>query len=470
MPLIQPVILSGGSGHRLWPMSRALHPKQFLPLATERPMLAETALRLAKPQLFSPPLLIANVEHRFVVAEQLRKVQIAPTAIVLEPVGRNTAAAVAIAVLQAPQPETLLLIAPSDAVVRDDAVFHHAVAVGRDSAAAGRIVTFGITPTHAETAYGYIKMAGEGELIAHPVERFVEKPDAERAASYLAEGGYVWNSGMFLFRADVMRAELERLQPELMEKAAAALAAAASDLDFIRLDEAAFGACPDLPIDVAVMEKTTLGSVVPVSMGWSDVGSWGALWDVSPRDPNGNVLLGDVIVQNVSNSYVRSTDGRLVAATGIEDMIVVATDDAVFLCPRERSQDVRLLVQELKARKRREAVQHTVIYRPWGSYQTVDEGERFQVKRLIVKPGAKLSSQMHHHRAEHWIVVRGTAKVTRNDAESLVFENESIYLPIGTKHRLENPGKIDLHLIEVQSGAYLGEDDIVRFEDVYGRG
>jgi mannose-1-phosphate guanylyltransferase/mannose-6-phosphate isomerase len=470
MAVIQPVILSGGSGQRLWPMSRAVYPKQFLPLVTARPMLAETALRLVDGDLFSAPLLIANEEHRFVVAEQLRQAGVAPAAIVIEPVGRNTAAAVATAVLLADAPDQLLLIAPSDAVIRDVETFHRAVAVGRAAALAGRIVTFGITPTRAETAYGYIKHPGTAELAAAAVERFVEKPDLATATRYLADGGYAWNSGMFLFRADVMRAELERLQPALLAQVAEAIGRAARDLDFLRLERAAFAACPDLPIDVAVMEQTTLASVVPVSMGWSDVGSWDALWEVSEQDTNGVAAIGDVLALDSRNSYLRSADGRLVAAVGVEDLVVIATDDAVFVCPRARSQDVKLVVADLKARGRPEALGHTKVYRPWGSYQTVDLGERFQVKRLEVKPGAKLSSQMHHHRAEHWIVVHGTAKVTRDDEELLVFENQSIYLPMGTRHRLENPGKVPLHLIEVQSGSYLGEDDIVRFDDVYGRG
>jgi mannose-1-phosphate guanylyltransferase/mannose-6-phosphate isomerase len=469
MSVIQPVILSGGSGHRLWPMSRAVFPKQFLPLASDRPMLAETALRLGEPALFGPPVMIANEEHRFVVAEQLRVIGVVPAAIVLEPIGRNTAAAVATAVLRAEDPAALLLVAPSDAVIRDVAAFHQAVRVGREAALGGRIVTFGITPTRPETAYGYIKQAGRGEMVAHPVERFVEKPDLARAEAYLAEGGYAWNSGMFLFRADVMRAELERFQPQLLVQVQAALDQAAADLDFVRLDRAAFAACPDLPIDVAVMEHTSLASVVPVSMGWSDVGSWGALWEVSERDGDGNVLIGDTLALDVRDSYLRSSDGRLLAAVGVEGLVVVVTDDAVFVCPRERSQDVKLMVAQLKAANRPEAIGHTKVYRPWGSYQTVDHGDRFQVKRLVVKPGAKLSAQMHHHRAEHWIVVHGTAKVTRDAEELLVFENQSIYLPMGVRHRLENPGKVPLHLIEVQSGSYLGEDDIVRFEDVYGR-
>lgn len=470
---ILPVLLSGGSGARLWPMSRAAFPKQLLPLTGQRPMLAETALRLSDPTLFAPPLVICNAEHRFIVAEQLRDAGITPHAVALEPIGRNTAPAAAAAALIAArtQPDAILLLAPSDAVIRDVPGFLTGARAGLAAAAAGRLVTFGVTPTAPETAYGYIKMGAslaEAPGVA-AVERFVEKPNAAVAAGYLAEGNYVWNSGMFLFRADVLLAEMTRLCPEILTAVQAALDAAAEDLDFLRLDPVAFAACPSDSIDYAVMERTDRAAVCPIDVGWSDVGSWAALWDVTEKDADGNAQIGDVAALECRGSYLR-TDGVLVAALGLTDMVVVAADDVVLVAPKERSQDVKLLVDKLKAAGRVQVTAHRKCYRPWGWYQGVDSGERFQVKRIMVKPGAKLSMQMHHHRAEHWVVVQGAAKVTRGSDEVLVFENQSIFIPQGEKHRLENPGKLPLHLIEVQSGPYLGEDDIVRFEDVYGRG
>jgi mannose-1-phosphate guanylyltransferase/mannose-6-phosphate isomerase len=475
--LITPVVLSGGSGTRLWPMSRTLFPKQLLALASADSLLIDTARRVQAPALFGPPVLVCNQEHRFIVAEQLRQAELARRAIVLEPVGRNTAPAAAVAALIVAQdaPDGVMLVAPSDHIVGDVAAFRRAVAAGAEAARGGALVTFGITPSHAETGYGYIRFDAKAKKKANgaacvPVAEFVEKPDHATAEAYLKHGGYVWNSGMFLFRADRYLAELERFHPAIVAACRRAVAEAETDLDFLRLGAAAFAGCPAESIDYAVMEKTDQAMVVPVAMGWNDVGSWGALWDIGAKDADGNVVVGDAIVENVHNSYVRSDDGKLVAVVGLDDIVLVVTDDAVLAASRARAQDVKLVVERLKRSNRPEADVHTTVYRPWGSYQGVDAGQRFQVKRLVVKPGAKLSAQMHHHRAEHWVVVHGTAKVLRGEDTVLLSENQSIYIPIGTVHRLENPGKVPLHLIEVQSGSYLGEDDIVRFQDDYGRG
>ena len=470
--LITPVLLSGGSGTRLWPMSRALYPKQLLPLAAAESMLVMTARRMGDPERYGPPIVICNDAHRFIVAEQLRQLKLEPRAIVLEPVGRNTgpAAAIAALILAAEQREALLLLASSDGVVRDEAAFGAAVAAGAAAARAGDIVTFGVTPDRPETGYGYIRLGAEQAAKGvFRVDRFVEKPDRSTAERYLAEGGHVWNSGIFLARADRLIEELESHAPTILAAARTALARSKRDLDFIRLDEAAFAASPALSIDYAVMEKTRRAAVVPVDLGWSDVGSWAALWDIGSKDASGNVVIGDAVLEDVSGSYIRADD-RLVAAIGVADVVLVVTDDAVLLVARDRAGEVGKLVAKLKEAGRSETELHSTVYRPWGSYQGIDEGDRFQVKRLIVKPGGRLSSQLHHHRAEHWVVVHGTAKVTRGSEELMVYENESVYIPIGTRHRLENPGKVPLHLIEVQSGSYLGEDDIVRFDDDYGRG
>ncbi|MGA6182675.1 MULTISPECIES: mannose-1-phosphate guanylyltransferase/mannose-6-phosphate isomerase [Stenotrophomonas] len=463
---ILPVILSGGSGTRLWPLSREAYPKQFLPLVGDVTMLQATWNRVAA-IAGRAPIVVANQEHRFMAAEQLRECSVVPQALILEPIGRNTAPAIAIAALQALAggEDALLLVLPSDHVVRNDAAFHAAVKQAAVAADAGKLVTFGIVPTAPETGYGYIKAhAGEG---VRGVDRFVEKPNLETAQQYVSSGEYYWNSGMFLFKASRYLQELEALQPAMLAACRAALDKASRDSDFIRLDAEAFAASPNDSIDYAVMEKTADAAVVPLDAGWNDVGSWSALWDVSDKDADGNACHGDVIALDCRNSYAYGT--RLIAMVGLEDVVVVETDDAVFVGHKDRVQDVKEIVGQIKRDGRSEAAAHRKVYRPWGAYDSIDNGARFQVKRITVKPGATLSLQMHHHRAEHWIVVSGTAEVTRGDEVILLTENQSTYIPLGVTHRLKNPGKLPLELIEVQSGSYLGEDDIVRFEDQYGR-
>lgn len=466
MAQLQPVLLSGGSGTRLWPLSREAYPKQFLPLAGDDTMVQATWRRVEALADLAP-IVVANEEHRFLVAEQLRQVGAPVPAILLEPVGRNTAPAIAAAALQAMAggADPLLLVLPSDHVVRDVAGFQRAVREASSAAEAGALVTFGVVPDAPETGFGYIQAeAGDG---LRQVLRFVEKPDAATARSYLDAGGYYWNSGMFLFRASRYLEELARFRPDIVDAVRAAHAAARHDGDFVRLDKDAFSACPSDSIDYAVMEKTADAMVLPVDIGWNDVGSWSALWDVAERDADGNAHHGDVIAVDSRNSYAYAQ--RLVALVGLDDIVVVETDDAVLVARKDKVQEVKQVVARLKQEQRSQAVLHREVHRPWGSYDSVDNGGRHQVKRIKVKPGAALSLQMHHHRAEHWIVVSGTAKVTRGDETLLLSENESTYIPLGVKHRLENPGKVPLELIEVQSGSYLGEDDIVRFEDVYGR-
>ncbi len=470
--MIHPVILSGGSGTRLWPMSRTLYPKQILSLVGDHSLLQQAVLRIDGIPDFAAPLIVANEEHRFIIAEQLREIGLAPQKLLLEPMGRNTAPAACVSALSLieEEPEALMLVMPSDHVIEDRGAFLTAVAHAAEAARSGRLVTFGIHPEKPETGFGYIERGAalSGAEGAFTVARFVEKPDAPTAERYVASGNFFWNSGIFLFPAALYLSELERLRPEMLTACREALAAARRDDDFVRLDKVAFAGCPSDSIDYAVMEHTERAAVVPVSMGWSDLGSWDALWELANKDIAGNALSGNVIAEDSTNCYLRSEAG-LVAALGVENLVVVATDDAVMLAPRDRAQDVRRLVARLTAEKRAEAETLPRVHRPWGSYETLHHGHRVQVKHIVVKPGGKLSLQMHHHRAEHWVVVQGTARIRRGDEEVMLTEDQSTYIPLGTAHRLENPGKIPLHLIEVQSGAYLGEDDIVRFEDHYGR-
>ena len=470
--MIVPVILSGGSGTRLWPLSRELYPKQLLPLLGEETMLQSTLQRLAGIEGLAPPIVVCNEEHRFLVAEQLREIGVTPAAILLEPAGRNTAPAVALAAAAALQEreqgaDPVLLVLPADHVIRDADAFRAAVLAGAKLAEEGKLVTFGVVPDRPETGYGYIRAPARNGAAA-AVQQFVEKPDLALAQEYLSSGDYLWNSGMFMFRAGRYIEELRTHRPEIVSHCVAAIAGARTDLDFTRVDREAFEACPSDSIDYAVMENTAHAWVVPLDAGWSDVGSWASLHDACEADADGNVAVGDVLLEDTRHCYLYA-ESRLVAAVGLADCVVVETKDAILVAPRDRVQDVKKLVDRLKAEGRYETALHRQVFRPWGSYDSVDNGDRFQVKRIVVNPGAQLSLQMHHHRAEHWIVVQGTARVTRGDEVFLMGENESTFIPMGTTHRLENPGKVPLHLIEVQSGSYLGEDDIVRFEDTYGR-
>lgn len=470
---IYPVILSGGSGTRLWPMSREHYPKQLLPLCSDQSMLQDTAARVRDAERFAAPLLVCNQEHRFIIAEQVRQIGLAPRAIMLEPVARNTAAAAAVAALTLTEtdPDALLLLLPADHLIRDQDAFLAAVDTAAAVAADGRLVTFGIVPRAPETGYGYIRRgtAIAGHAASSAVAAFVEKPSRAVAEKFLATGDYLWNSGMFLFPAGLFLAELERFEPTVLAAARAAITAGSRDLDFFRLDKEAFATAPSTSIDYAVMERTAVAAVVAADMGWTDVGAWSALWEVGQRDADGNVSHGDVLMHDTRNSYVRSESDAVVAVVGLDDTVVVATDDAILVASRDRVQDVKLLVERLKRDGRTEPLTHRKVHRPWGFYQSVHHGDRFQVKRLTVTPGARLSLQKHYHRAEHWVVVNGTALVTRDDEQILLRENESVYIPLGAVHRLENPGKVPLNLIEVQSGSYLGEDDIVRIDDTYGR-
>ncbi|WAJ38966.1 mannose-1-phosphate guanylyltransferase/mannose-6-phosphate isomerase [Pseudomonas sp. GOM7] len=467
-----PLILSGGSGSRLWPLSRKLYPKQFLPLTGSATMLQQTLQRLA-PEGMHKPIVVCNEEHRFIVNEQLAAIGCEAHSILLEPFGRNTAPAVAIAAMHllASGRDELLLVLPADHVIEDRAVFHQALEVARKAAEQGEMVLFGVPAERAETGYGYIKTSPMGDELPDgvlPVERFVEKPDLATAQSFVAQGDYFWNSGMFLFRCSRYLEELQRHDPDIYDTCQLALSRSKSDLQFIRIDPSSFACCPDNSIDYAVMEKTERACVVPLAAGWSDVGSWSALWDVRNKDANGNSLSGDVLVHD-SHDCLAHSQSKLVTLVGLQDVVVVETKDAVMVAQKDRVQDVKQLVNAMTREGRSEALNHCQVYRPWGSYDSIDNGNRFQVKRIVVKPGAQLSLQKHHHRAEHWIVVSGTARVTCDDKTFLLWENQSTYIPIAAVHRLANPGKIPLEIIEVQSGGYLGEDDIERFEDVYGR-
>ena len=468
---IVPVILSGGSGTRLWPVSRESFPKQLWPLVSERTMIQETAVRALGPG-FRPPIVVCNQEHRFLIAEQLRQAGIAGARILLEPVGRNSAPAIAAAALLVAEddPDSVLWMMAADAAIADVPALHKALAIAAQVARTGRIVTFGMRPTAPETGYGYIET---GEPLADgpgafTVAKFLEKPGQVTAQRLVADGRHLWNSGMFVFTARTLLQELETHAPDVLPAVRSAVAGRRSDLDFIRLDEAAFAACPSISLDYAVAERSSRTAVVPADIGWSDVGSWNALWELGDKDANGNVVIGDAVLEGTENCYVRS-DTMLVATVGLKDTVLVVTNDAVLAMHRDHAQDVKAIVERLKAAGRSQAVAHNRTYRPWGFYESLLQGDRFQVKRIVVSPGRQLSLQSHFHRAEHWVVVNGTARITRDQETLILRENESVYLPLGCVHRLENPGRIPLTLIEVQSGAYLGEDDIVRLEDTYGR-
>ena len=470
--MIIPVILAGGSGTRLWPLSRQLYPKQLIDIYNEKTMLQNTLLRLEGLETTGSPIIVCNEDHRFMAAEQLRSIQIDPLAIILEPVGRNTAPAIALAALQAMEDEKdpILLVLPADHVIEEVIEFHNAIKAGHDFAQKNNLITFGIIPDSPETGYGYIK---KGDLLesgtgACKIEEFVEKPDLETAKKLFDSGSYCWNSGMFMFKASVIIKELEKHAPDIMMPCKGLIEAGVQDLDFFRLSLEGFKDIPSDSIDYAVMEKTSKGIVVPFKAGWNDLGSFDALWQAGKKDENLNVIKGDVVTHDVKSSYI-SSESSLIAAVGVEKFVIVETKDAILVSPRDQVQDVKKIVKQLKDQTRNEVVSHRKVYRPWGSYETVDFGHRFQVKRITVKPGAKLSLQKHFHRAEHWTVVSGAATITKGEEQMLLKEDESTYIPLGTLHRLENPGKIPLELIEVQSGSYLGEDDIVRFDDVYGR-
>ena len=465
---MKPVVLVGGTGSRLWPKSRAALPKQFLPITSSGSMLQDTITRLDDIET-EAPIFICNESHRFLLAEQLREKEIAHGGILLEPVGRYTVPAIALAALHATQngEDPTLLVLAADHLIKNADAFHQAIKKAEQLAENGHLVIFGIVPSEPHTGYGYIK-SGEALSAGYVVDKFVEKPNIGTAQEYVESGKYFWNSGMFVFKANRYLAELEKYAPDILLACKQSIATESSDLDFIRIDSEVFGGCPDDSIDYAVMEKTDKAAMVALDAGWSDVGSWSSLWEASSKDENGNVTVGDTLLENTHNSYVNS-EGKFVAVIELDDVIVVETKDAVMVANKDKAQNIKNVVTTLKQEKRPEFQFHREVFRPWGSYDSIDSGKRFQVKRVTVKPQEKLSVQMHHHRAEHWIVVSGTASVTINDETKLVTENQSVYIPIGAVHSLENPGKIPLELIEVQSGAYLGEDDIVRFSDKYGR-
>ena len=469
--VIIPVILSGGSGTRLWPLSRRMHPKQLLPLVNDTTMLQNTITRLTGSPDIDHVMVICNDDYRFMVAEQVKETDIPSNEIILEPVGRNTAPAIALAAFNAIRngDDPVLLVLPADHVIADVETFQSALLLGKQASEAGKLVTFGIVPDGPETGFGYIKAQAENnEEAVYHVDKFVEKPDADTAAEYIADGHYYWNSGMFMFQASTYLDALNQHAPAIYQATEAALEAADRDTDFVRVGRDLFERCPSDSIDYAVMEKVDNAVVIPVDIGWSDVGSWSALHDVGDVDDQGNTLIGDVKSGLTSNSYVRANN-RLVVTLGVDNMVVVDTDDALLVASRDHVQDIKTIVEQLSAENRQEVDLHKCVYRPWGHYQGIDDGTHYQVKRITVSPGAAISLQLHHHRSEHWIVVSGTAKVTRGDEVFIISENQSTYIPLGEKHRLENIGKIPLKLIEVQTGSYLGEDDIVRFEDIYGR-
>ena len=467
-----PVVLSGGVGSRLWPLSRGMYPKQLLPITDpELSLLQQTVLRTRAAGDFCAPIVVCNEEHRFIVGEQLAQVDASNASVILEPEGRNTAAAIALAALHAASidPESVLLVMPADHVILQEDKFLAAVDLAMNSASNGKLTTFGVVPTSPETGYGYIKRGTSLSDDVHRIESFKEKPDRDTAEKYLKSGGYYWNGGIFALRADCYLQELQRFAPEVFDACSAAYAKMQHDLDFIRIGTEEFMASPSISIDYAVMENTDNAAVVALDAGWSDVGSWSALWEVSSKDENGNACTGDVIVHNTRNTHIYS-ESKLVSAVGVEDMIIVETDDAILVTTKDECQQVKQIVKMLEHENRSHVKHHRKVYRPWGWYDSIDTGDRFQVKRILVKPLAKLSVQMHHHRAEHWVVVRGEAEVLNGDATMMLKENESTYIPVGVVHALRNPSETEvLEIIEVQSGSYLGEDDIVRFEDQYGR-
>lgn len=464
-----PVILSGGSGTRLWPLSRVLYPKQFLPLHSEKTLFQESVCRLAKLGL-DTPIVVCNEEHRFIVAENMQDIGLKPKNIVLEPIGRNTAPAIAAAAIVAMKDgsDPILMVMPADQIVEDIKAFGKAITTAQSYAEQGNLVTFGIKPTEAHTGYGYIEQGSPLEENVCKIAAFKEKPDAKTAQNFLESGKYLWNGGMFCFKASVLLKELEEHQPGLLEHVKRAVDNAVNDLDFNRLDKEPFENAPNIAIDYAVMERTKNGVVVGLDAGWNDIGSWDSVWSVSPKDKNGNACKGDAIIQDSANNYIYSKE-KLVSVLGVDNLVIIDTRDALLVADKSKVQDIKAIVNKLNEANRKEAIHHKTVYRPWGHYTSISEGQRHQTKRISVRAGAKLSLQKHHHRSEHWIVVKGTAKVTKGDETFILTENESVYLPIGVVHALENPGKITLEIIEVQTGSYLGEDDIVRLEDRYGR-
>ena len=464
--MIIPIIMAGGSGTRLWPLSRSLYPKQFLSLINENSLLQETLKRLDGLNCLPP----VNNEHRFIVAEQLRQFGVDDFQIILEPVGRNTAPAVALAALKSLElhGDHHMLVLAADHAIQDIEAFHAAVLAAEQESVDNKLVTFGIVPTKPETGYGYIKKGEQVKNSVFKVNSFVEKPDLETAKNYLEQKCYLWNSGMFMFKASVYLDELKKFRPDILAACKESLSSASTDLDFIRLNSDVFAECPDESIDYAVMEKTQDCVVIPLDADWSDIGSWTSLWEISEKDEHENVSHGDVINYNSRNNYIYS-EGSLISTVGVNNLIIVQTKDALLVAQQDNVQDIKKIVEILKKQKRSEHISHREVYRPWGRYDSVERGDRYQVKRITVKPGECLSTQMHHHRAEHWVVVAGTAKVTCGERTFFVTENESTFIPIGTVHTLENPGKIPLEVIEIQSGVYLGDDDIVRLSDKYGR-
>ncbi|HAH6952319.1 TPA: mannose-1-phosphate guanylyltransferase/mannose-6-phosphate isomerase [Escherichia coli] len=467
--MIIPIIMAGGSGTRLWPLSRSLYPKQFLSLINENSLLQETLKRLDGLNCL-PPVIVSNNEHRFIVAEQLRQFGVDDFQIILEPVGRNTAPAVALAALKSLElhGDHHMLVLAADHAIQDIEAFHAAVLAAEQESVDNKLVTFGIVPTKPETGYGYIKKGEQVKNSVFKVNSFVEKPDLETAKNYLEQKCYLWNSGMFMFKASVYLDELKKFRPDILAACKELLSSASTDLDFIRLNSDVFAECPDESIDYAVMEKTQDCVVIPLDADWSDIGSWTSLWEISEKDEHENVSHGDVINYNSRNNYIYS-EGSLISTVGVNNLIIVQTKDALLVAQQDNVQDIKKIVEILKKQKRSEHISHREVYRPWGRYDSVERGDRYQVKRITVKPGECLSTQMHHHRAEHWVVVAGTAKVTCGERTFFVTENESTFIPIGTVHTLENPGKIPLEVIEIQSGVYLGDDDIVRLSDKYGR-